>query len=107
MGLPTTQMLEPSGVLEELTCAVCLDLVDREDAVQTPSCGHLFCAPCISGCQLSECPTCKTKIPNMGDLRQLQRANPPGNHATKGRHACSSTASMKWPLQRVPVWDIC
>ena len=37
--------------LEELKCAICLELVS--DPVQT-SCGHLFCGECIEG--LEECP---------------------------------------------------
>ena len=84
MGLPAEQLLEPSELLSEFTCAVCLELVDRETAVQTPTCSHIFCSPCIALASNSQCPSCKQKQATVHNLPRLKTSNPPGEWPAHG-----------------------
>ena len=81
MGLPLDQVLENSSLLGELMCPVCLKLVDREDAVQTSACSHVFCGKCTSAFRANACPVCKQNLyQGASPFVKLQIANPPGNN---------------------------
>ena len=69
-GKEYTFLLKDPGLLEELKCPVCLELVN--DAKQT-SCGHIFCAGCIK--VLYQCPVCRVKcqiFPDNQTMRQIR-----------------------------------
>ena len=61
----------PVQLLEELKCAICLELVSQP--VST-SCEHLFCENCIKS--LHTCPTCRKRIsgttPDVGSAKVLK-----------------------------------
>ncbi|CAE8690242.1 unnamed protein product, partial [Polarella glacialis] len=59
------------GVLEELMCTICLDVVAPTQFARKLSCGHAFHAGCISSwwkCRLQSshgkvsCPSCRTDL---------------------------------------------
>ncbi|CAE8605760.1 unnamed protein product [Polarella glacialis] len=59
------------GVLDELPCAICLDVIAPADPARKLSCGHAFHASCISGwwkCSLQSssgkvsCPSCRNDL---------------------------------------------
>ncbi|CAE8721382.1 unnamed protein product [Polarella glacialis] len=59
------------GVLEELMCTICLDVVAPTQPARKLSCGHAFHAGCISSwwkCRLQSshgkvsCPSCRTDL---------------------------------------------
>ena len=71
-GKEYTFLLKDPGLLEELKCPICLELVN--DAKQT-SCGHVFCAGCIK--ILNSCPICKVEchdqiFPDNRAIRQVR-----------------------------------
>eukprot|EP00240_Pyramimonas_obovata_P010519 CAMPEP_0118939446 /NCGR_PEP_ID=MMETSP1169-20130426/28919_1 /TAXON_ID=36882 /ORGANISM="Pyramimonas obovata, Strain CCMP722" /LENGTH=134 /DNA_ID=CAMNT_0006883717 /DNA_START=341 /DNA_END=741 /DNA_ORIENTATION=- len=49
-------------VLEELACAVCLEVCERPT---TTPCGHSFCRPCLVSALASHrrCPKCRAPVP--------------------------------------------
>ncbi|CAE8640105.1 unnamed protein product, partial [Polarella glacialis] len=75
------------GVLEELTCTICLDVVAPKQPARKLSCGHAFHASCISSwwrCKLQSsrdkvsCPSCRTELklcmqPFAGQIRKKQQ----------------------------------
>ena len=67
-GKEYTFLLKDPGLLEELKCPICLDLVN--DAKQT-SCGHVFCAGCIK--TLNSCPICKVECQIFPDNRTMRQ----------------------------------
>ncbi|CAI5998742.1 unnamed protein product [Closterium sp. NIES-64] len=50
-----SELLE--GLLRELICVYCTDLVDPTDALQA-ACGHVFCSPCVHEAIEKKCVTC-------------------------------------------------
>ena len=67
-GKEYTFLLKDPGLLEELKCPICLELVN--DAKQT-SCGHIFCAGCIK--VLNQCPICRVKCQIFPDNRTMRQ----------------------------------
>ena len=67
-GKEYTFLLKDPGLLEELKCPICLELVN--DAKQT-SCGHVFCARCIK--VLNQCPVCRVKCQIFPDNRTMRQ----------------------------------
>ena len=67
-GKEYTFLLKDLGLLEELKCPICLELVN--DAKQT-SCGHVFCARCIK--ILNQCPVCRVKCQIFADNRTMRQ----------------------------------
>jgi ubiquitin-protein ligase len=55
MGFP--KHLFVSAVDENLTCAICLDVLETPHMLN--ACGHNFCADCLSHDNLHSCPTCR------------------------------------------------
>ena len=67
-GKKYTFLLKDPGLLEELKCPICLELVN--DAKQT-FCGHVFCAGCIK--TLNRCPVCKAECQIFPDNRAMRQ----------------------------------
>ena len=67
-GKDYTFLLKDPGLLEELKCPICLELVN--DAKQT-SCGHVFCAGCIK--IKNQCPICKAECQIFPDNRTMRQ----------------------------------
>ena len=67
-GKEYTFLLRDPGLLEELKCPICLELVN--DAKQT-SCGHIFCAGCIK--VLNQCPVCRVECQLFADNRTMRQ----------------------------------
>ena len=67
-GKEYTFLLKDPGLLKELKCPICLELVN--DAKQT-SCGHVFCARCIK--VLNQCPVCRVKCQIFPDNRTMRQ----------------------------------
>ena len=67
-GKEYTFLLKDPGLLEELKCPICLELVN--DAKQT-SCGHVFCAGCIK--LLNQCPVCRVECQIFADNRIMRQ----------------------------------
>ncbi|CAI6010208.1 unnamed protein product, partial [Closterium sp. NIES-65] len=69
-----SELLE--GLLRELICVYCTDLVDPTDALQA-ACGHVFCSPCVHEAIEKKCVTCPMdQSPVQDHLRPLREANP-------------------------------
>ncbi|CAI5475398.1 unnamed protein product [Closterium sp. Yama58-4] len=79
MGVETARVVHSElleGLLRELICVYCTDLVDPTDALQA-ACGHVFCSPCVHEAIEKKCVTCPMdKSPVQDHLRPLREANP-------------------------------
>ncbi|GJP34588.1 hypothetical protein CLOM_g19016 [Closterium sp. NIES-68] len=79
MGVETARVVRSElveGLLRELICVFCTDLVDPTDALQA-ACGHVFCTPCVHEAIEKKCVSCPMdKSPFQEQLRPLREANP-------------------------------
>ena len=70
-GVHYTFVETPVRLLEELSCPICLDLVNQP--VSTSCCGQLFCENCIK--DQHPCPTCRKRFiikPEAGSARLMK-----------------------------------
>ena len=67
-GKDYTFLLKDPGLLEELKCPICLELVN--DAKQA-SCGHIFCAGSIK--VLNQCPVCRVNCQIFDDHQTMRQ----------------------------------
>jgi hypothetical protein len=109
MGFPFTQLVEKDALIDEFTCSVCLDLIDREASLQTPNCGHLFCASCVAQMgAFSKCPACNTKVDQ--PMQLIKRCNLPGEPQARrkrgeGRWGERECANWCMKCMCVCAWD--
>ena len=82
-GKEYTFLLKDPGLLEELKCPICLELVN--DAKQT-SCGHIFCAGCIK--VLNQCPVCRVKCQIFPDNRTMRQVRNLQVKCSNSEHGC-------------------
>ena len=82
-GKEYTFLLKDPGLLEELKCPICLELVN--DAKQT-SCGHIFCAGCIK--VLNQCPVCRVKCQIFDDNRTMRQVRHLQVKCWNSEHGC-------------------
>ena len=82
-GREYTFLLKDPGLLEELKCPICLELVDE---VQLTSCGHVFCAGCIK--TLNSCPVCKAECQIFPDNRTMRQIRNLQVKCLNSEHGC-------------------
>jgi hypothetical protein len=67
---PAIAQVHRSRISDEITCAVCLDILARP--VTLVPCGHTFCHPCWSDAKRTDCPECRLAVKCYVPARQIE-----------------------------------